>query len=239
MQAVILAGGFGTRLEPVLKKLSTIKPMAPVLGKPFLEYILSFLRKSGVKDIVMCLYYMPEKVTSYFGNGSKFGVDIRYSYEKEPLKSAGALKNAEELLEDDFLLINGDNYFEIDYQKMLDFHKEKKALITLGTTSLENTKTRGICTTLKVENGRVIKEFGKEINAESKEALAGTFIIKKEILKNLKKGAPISLEKDILPKLIASGRVFSKLSSGYYIDIGTPKMYKLFIRDVKKGMIKL
>lgn len=239
MQAVILAGGFGTRLEPVLEELKTIKPMVPVDGKPFLEYIISFLRKNEIKDIVICLYYMPEKVTDYFGDGGKFGVRIRYSYEKEPLQSAGALKNAENLLENNFILINGDNYFEVDYQKLLDYHKKKDSLITMGTTSLENTRTRGVCTTFKTENGRIIKEFGKSITSESNEALAGTFIIKKDILKNLKKGIAISLEREIIPKVISLGRAFSMLSNGYYIDIGTPEMYKEFIKDVDKGVIKL
>lgn len=239
MQAVILAGGFGTRLESILKRLGTIKSMVPINGKPFLEYIISFLRRNSVKDIVICLYYMPEKITSYFGNGSKFGVNIKYSYEKEPLQSAGAIKNAENLLEEDVILINGDNYFEIDYEKLLDYHKEKKALITMGTTSLKNTRTRGICTTFKVENGKIIKEFGKNITSESNEALAGTFIIKKEILKNLKKSVAVSLEKEILPKIISLGRAFSMLSGGYYIDIGTPEMYEEFIKDVKRGIVKL
>ncbi len=239
MQAVILAGGFGTRLKPVLDELETIKPMVPIEGKPFLEYLIALLKKSGITNIVICLYHMPEKITDYFKDGSKFGVNIRYSIEEQPLMSAGALKYAEHLLEEDFLLFNGDNYFEINHKKLFEQHKKTKAFITLGTTDVGTVETFGICNTFYVENGKIILEFGKEVKPKSNEAHTGTFIIKKEIIKNLPENTPISLEKELFGRYLKQGRVVTMFTKGYYIDIGTPEMYEKFKQDVKKGRIKL
>src|SRR3989344_6786845 len=135
MQAVILVGGKGKRLGTVLEKMDLPKPMVPVLGKPFLEYLLSMLKKKGIKSFIFCTGHQADKIKEYFEDGSRFDVDIKYSHEEYPLFSGGALKMAEELLEDDFLVINGDNYHDIDFSALFSFHKNSGSSITIATTT--------------------------------------------------------------------------------------------------------
>ena len=111
MKALILAGGFGTRLKDEVKNVP--KPMASILGKRFLEYQINSLMQYDVKDIILAVHYMANKIKSYFGNGSRFGVKITYSEEKTPLGTAGAIKNAEKFIDGSFLVLNGDSYSEL------------------------------------------------------------------------------------------------------------------------------
>jgi NDP-sugar pyrophosphorylase family protein len=118
MQVAILVGGLATRLRPLTSSLP--KAMLPIKGKPFLEYQVALLNYHNVRDIVLCVGYLKEKIKDYFGDGGKLGVNIQYSEEEELLGTAGALKNAELLLEDEFLLLNGDSYLPVDYAQPLN-----------------------------------------------------------------------------------------------------------------------
>jgi len=141
MKAIILAGGFGTRLKEILK--DTPKPMALVLGKPFLEHQIRFLKEQGITDIIIAVHHMSDKIKSYFGNGLRFGVDITYSEEETPLGTAGAIKKAQKYLDDTFLVINGDSYSDIDLSKLLEFHKSKNSKFTLALTKTKEAEHYG------------------------------------------------------------------------------------------------
>jgi len=121
MKIAILAGGLGTRLGLLTK--DTPKSMVRICGKPFLEYQLELLKKSNLKEIVLCVGYLKDKIESYFGNGSRFGVRIEYSEEEKPLGTAGALRNAENILGDEFLVLNGDSYLAINYREVIEKYK--------------------------------------------------------------------------------------------------------------------
>ena len=131
MIALILAGGIGERLRPITNNIP--KPMVPVNGKSFLQYHIEELKRAGIKDIVLCTGYLSNKIQEYFGDGSKFDVKIKYSIEKKPLGTAGAIKNAEKYVNNTFLVLNGDSYLKIDYNKLINFHKSKKAKLAPST----------------------------------------------------------------------------------------------------------
>src|SRR3989338_1997571 len=119
MQTVILAGGRGTRLSPITNMIP--KPMVTVKDKPFLEYLLLMLKRNSLEKILLCVGYLGEKIEVYFGDGRRLGMEIKYSYEKEPLGTAGGLKLAENLLEEEFLVLYGDSYLDIDYSAFIYF----------------------------------------------------------------------------------------------------------------------
>jgi mannose-1-phosphate guanylyltransferase len=138
MKALILAGGFGTRLGGVLRDVP--KPMAPVLGKPFLEHQIRRLKEFGITEFVLAVHHMSDKIKSYFGNGLRLGVDITYSEEDSPLGTAGAIKKAQRYIDDTFLVLNGDSYFDVDINKLLDFHKSKSSKFTIALTNIKDGK---------------------------------------------------------------------------------------------------
>ena len=127
MKALILAGGFGTRLKDVVKDVP--KSMALIFDKPFLEHQIHFLKKQGIDEIILGVHYMANKIKSYFGNGGKFEVNLTYSEEDIPLGTAGAVKNAEKYIDDTFFVLNGDSYSNIDLWKFLEFHNQKVLFI--------------------------------------------------------------------------------------------------------------
>src|SRR3989304_7577631 len=136
MQAVILAGGEGTRLRPMT--CNTPKAMVPLLNRPFLEHLLDYLKQHGIRDVVLTMGYLPERVQSYFGNGSQFEVRLAYLIERSPLGTAGAVKNAEALLKEPFLVINGDILTEIDLTAMIRQHREIKPKVSIALTPVDN-----------------------------------------------------------------------------------------------------
>lgn len=233
MQAVILAGGFGTRLRPLIKDIP--KPMAPINGRPFLEYLLLMLKNKGIGDFVFCLGYLGKKIEDYFNNGENLGVSIRYSYEEQPLYSAGAVKNAEELLEKDFFVINGDDYLDIDYRRLIMFHREKDALITLATRKRDEENPRS---NLLIGGGLLIEHYGKNENNLGNVAHTGVTVMNKKVLKDIKKGIPLSIEDNLFNIYAKKMKAHIYFEEGYFIDIGTPETYKKFEEDLKKGLVR-
>jgi len=129
MQVVILAGGLGTRLRPLTYKIP--KAMVPIKGKPFLEHQLKILKNNGLNDILICIGYLGEEVKKYFGNGEKWGLNIEYSFEREPLDTGGAIKNAEDRLENEFLALYGDTFLDINYKDLISYSRKKAKLGTI------------------------------------------------------------------------------------------------------------
>ncbi len=236
MKAVILAGGLGKRLKKVVRDRP--KSMAPVLGKPFLEYQIKQLERYNIIEIVLCLGYLAYQIERYFKDGTKFDVNIRYAVEKEPLGTAGALKNAENYLEDEaFLVLNGDSYSEVDITKFIQFHKKKGGRGTILLTRVSQTQDYGL---VKMdENKRITRFLEKpEKTLSSSIVNAGIYLLEPEVLNYIPQGKRTSLEREIFPYLLKKNLpLFGYLTSDYFIDIGTPQKYAQIQEDMK-GIIR-
>ncbi|KKM13014.1 hypothetical protein SY88_00110 [Clostridiales bacterium PH28_bin88] len=222
MKAVILAGGLGTRLRPVVSNVP--KSMAIIAGKPFLEYQVNWLAAQGVCDIVFCLGYMAEKIKEHFGDGAAFGVHIEYSVEDKPLGTAGALGLARHLLSPTFLVLNGDTFLDVLVEQVLGFHLAKEAVLSLVMVQVNDMAPYGEIVT--DDRGKVLTfcEKGRQgaglINA-------GIYIMEKSILDIVPVGQTCSLEEEILPRLLEQGQpVYGFVHKGFFLDIGTPENYK-------------
>ena len=145
MKAVVMAGGEGTRLRPLTSNQP--KPMVPVVGKPCMEHIIELLRTHGFEDVLVTVAFLPHGIRSYFGDGESMGLNIEYSVEQSPLGTAGSVKLASGRLEDTFLVISGDALCDVDLTKLVEFHKEREASVTIGLKSVENPLEFGIVVT--------------------------------------------------------------------------------------------
>jgi mannose-1-phosphate guanylyltransferase len=216
MQGVVLAGGLGTRLRPMTERMP--KCMAQIGGKPFLFHVLSLLRQRGVHDIVVCIGYLGEQISDYFGDGREFGVNILYSQEREGLLgTGGALRLAEGLLGEEFLVINGDTYLDIDYELVYqELAASKKRAVIVASRSI-----RGERSDLQIDDRLVVMRYDKESNGFLGFVNAGVLALKRDVISGLPPGRPISLENDIFPGLIARGDMVAHVTEDVFYDIGT------------------
>jgi D-glycero-alpha-D-manno-heptose-7-phosphate kinase len=231
MKAIILAGGLGTRLKEVVSDRP--KPMALIAGKPFLDHQIHSLREQNVKEIILAVHYMSEKIKSYFGSGNRFGVDITYSEEETPLGTAGAIKKAEKYIDNTFLVLNGDSYSKIDLEKFLNFHKSEKSDATLSLKNCENASHYG---TVIINDNKITNFLEKK---ESLKGLinTGIYLFEPTIFDYISSGKKISLEEEIFPLLARKGNLNGYIQGGYFIDIGRPETYKQFKRDILENML--
>lgn len=221
MQAVIMGGGLGTRLRPLTFEIP--KSMVPVNGKPFLEHQVNHLKESGIKKFLFCIGYLGEQIEEYFGDGERFGVSIQYSVEDKPLGTGGALKNAEDKLEEDFVLVNGDTYNPIDIKEVVEFYntKEKKGLVVLYDNHekiVENNISLG-------EDG-LITAYDKESSAGMTHVDAGVYVFNKSVLSLIPKDKKVSLETEIFQQLIRQKELVGYATGHRFYDIGTLKRFK-------------
>ncbi|HIH14109.1 MAG TPA: NTP transferase domain-containing protein [Nanoarchaeota archaeon] len=223
-QAIILAGGFGTRLKSVVSDVP--KPMALINNKPFLEYQINYLKTQGIREIIIATHYMHEKFVAYFENGEKFGVKVIYSLEPEPLGTGGALKLTKKFIISRFVLVNGDTYFNCDLKLAEACHAKNNAVATIALASVPDTSRFGLVIT--DSKNKIIKfvEKGQRIAGENK-INTGSIILSPEIFNYIPEGK-VSLEKDIYPTLIAEGRLFGVAMPDRFIDIGLPESYEEF-----------
>ncbi len=234
LKAVILAGGFGKRLESVNKDIP--KPMTSICGKPVLEYQVETLKKEGISEFVFIVGYLSDKIEEYFGDGASFGVSISYFCESEPLGTAGALFRME--LTDDFLLCNGDLIFDFSLDKMVDFHCKNNALATLFTHP--NSHPYDSTLVCADENGCVNGFITGKNKPESYQNLcnAGIQIISPELIKLYRIEGAANLDSDIIMPAVQTGRIYSYKSTEYVRDMGTPERLKLVEKDINKGIVK-
>lgn len=222
MKAIILAGGFGTRLKSVIADIP--KPMAPVKGKPFLEYLIYQLKTWGYKDIVLSVGYLKDKIISYFGDGKSLDVSIEYSKEEFPLGTGGAIREAMSRYEDKtYLVLNGDTFYNIDFESLCNFHRVKSAQASMAIASVKDASRYG--SVVMNELGEVIR-FAEKQNKAKGNINAGIYILNRSVLANIPPGT-ISFEKEILPELVHQG-LFGSMQQGFFIDIGVPEDYKKF-----------
>jgi len=227
--AIILSGGRGERLRPLTDKIP--KTLLPVKGKPIVEHAIDNFKKYGIKDIILSLGYKSEKIMSYFGNGKRFGVNISYCIEKEPLGTGGAIKEASKNIKEAFAAINGDNLADFNWHEIEKIHRKNKAKITLALTLVKDVTQYGIA---KLDGERIAEfiEKPKPEEAPSNLSNAGGYIIEKEALNILPEGKS-SIEKDCFEKLAKKGVIFAYIHRGQWFPTDTIEKYKTAKREFK------
>jgi NDP-sugar pyrophosphorylase family protein len=221
MQVFILAGGLGTRLRSKISDLP--KCLAPINGKPFLEYQFDILKRNGISEAVLCIGYLADKIETYFSNGEKFGMKLFYSEENSPLGTAGAIKNAEKYSDNLNLILNGDSILDINYGNALEFHKKKKSDLTIIASYVENISDYG---GMELDNNDKIISFIEKGKPSSGWVNAGLYVCERSLWGLIPEGKNISLEKEIFPKIISEKSCYGYKTEKFFIDIGTPERYK-------------
>jgi len=219
--AVLLVGGLGTRLQPLLP--STPKPLAPVGGRPFLELLVLQLRSQGIHRLVLCTGHGAEQVEEKLGDGRKWDIQIEYSRESRPLGTAGALKLAERLLLQvpEFLVMNGDSFLEFDFRQFLRFHRGHQGLASMAVRKVSDASRYG---TVQLDaSQRVVGFCEKQDTGAPGLVNGGVYLFTCGVLPYLPEG-PASLENDVFPRLLEYG-VYAAEQEGIFIDIGTPEDY--------------
>lgn len=233
MQAVLLAGGLGTRLQSVVSDRP--KPMALVNDKPFMEYLIEQLKKNGITDFVMAVGYKGSIVEDYFGDGTGFDVHITYSYEDEPLGTGGAIKNAtDNILDNAFLVLNADTYYNIEYASLINQFVSSDSDMTIVLRKVSDISRYGM---VVIEDDKVVGFNEKSLEHTEGIINGGVYLLNKRVLDAIPEGK-CSLENDVIPKLIENEyRLNGYINTGYFIDIGIPEDYFRFIEDVTNGIV--
>ncbi|HEY0004591.1 MAG TPA: NDP-sugar synthase [Pyrinomonadaceae bacterium] len=237
MQALILAGGKGTRLRPLT--VYTPKPIVPICNRPFLLYQIDTLKRAGITDITLSLSYQPHKIEQQLGDGSEFGVRIKYTVEPQPMGTAGAYKFAEEMLREPTVVFNGDILTDLDLKAVLREHEERKALATIVLTPVDNPTAYGLVET--EEDGRVRRFLEKpkadEITVNT--INAGTYVLEPGMLDLIPAGENHSFEYGLFPALLERGEPFYAHipQRTYWLDIGTPQRYLQAHEDLLAGRV--
>lgn len=245
MKTVIMAGGKGTRISSVAKDIP--KPMIKIDGMPVLEHEISCLQRQGFKDIIITVSHLGHVIMDYFGDGSKispttgkpFGVNIEYYVEEQPLGNAGALFKIKDRLTDDFLLLNADSVFDVDFNRFVAYHKQKGGLVTLFTHPNSHPYDSGLI--VADETGSVIHWLSKEDERPMfyrNRVNAGLHIISPKILDVEISTTKIDLDRQLLKPLAGSGKIYAYDSPEYVKDMGTPDRYEAVIRDFRTGIVQ-
>lgn len=229
-----MAGGFGKRLAKLHSDRP--KPMVEISGRPVLEYQIENLRKFGITEIIIVVHHMKEKIMRYFGDGSLLGVNISYYEEDKPLGTAGALLKIKDRLGNDFLLINGDLIFSVNFTKMIEFHIEKKALATLFVHPNSHPYDSELVVCDK--NGAVTDWYKNDgVGNYTNCVNAGIHILSKKVLDSTYSESKLNLRADVLEPLIPTGKVFAYRSAEYVKDMGTSDRLRHVTSDVEKGIV--
>ncbi len=221
MKALILAGGFGTRLRTVIN--NTPKVMAPVNGKPFLEYILFSLYKSNIEEVVVSVHYLADHIKDYFGNDYK-GMSLKYSEEISPLGTGGAIKNSLSYLKntDNIVVMNGDSFVNCDLLHIVEKHKSSECSISIVVKKLPVSERYG---TLEIKDHKIVS-FKEKKSEKDCFINTGIYLISSRIFENHHLPDSFSFEKDFLQKEISSLSINAIHTDSFFIDIGIPADYK-------------
>jgi mannose-1-phosphate guanylyltransferase len=237
---ILLVGGFGTRLKPLTNQ--TPKPMLPVGGLPVTEHQLLSAKKAGITTVILATSYLSEVFTPYFGDGSKWGMQLKYAVEKEPLGTGGAIRNAAELIDleaaktahEEFVIFNGDVLSHHSIAAQLEFHRKHQADVTLHLISVEDARAFGCVPT--DQDGRVTAFLEKMDKPVTNAINAGCYIFSPSIISEIPLGKVVSVERETFPNLVNSGRpVFGYNEQSYWLDIGTPAALFKGSRDLVNG----
>lgn len=220
MEAVILAGGFGTRLRQVIHDVP--KPMAPVSGQPFLSYIFEKLNRHGCKHVILAVGYKRDAIQNYFGNQYK-NLSLEYSVEEEPLLTGGALKQAfQQARETTVLVLNGDTFFDVDISKMIKFHHQQHSDVTLAVKELHDFTRYG---TVLFDDTSRITHFVEKRACHKGYINGGVYVMNRTLFDDFAIDK-FMIEKDFLEKYVNDKKFYAFPSDGYFIDIGIPEDYE-------------
>jgi mannose-1-phosphate guanylyltransferase len=234
MQALILAGGEGTRLRPLTSTLP--KPVVPMVGRPFIAYMLDWVRAHGVDDVVMSCGHMAAAVRAVLGDGSREGLRLRYVDEPTPLGTGGAVKYAERLLDRQFLMLNGDVLADLDLTAVVRQHRRTGARATLALVAVQDPSAYGLVRT--GSDGQVAAFVEKPAShaIDTHQVSAGAYVLERDVLELLAAGEPASIEREVFPRLAGHG-LYGCLTDGYWLDIGTPERYLAASFDILEGRL--
>jgi mannose-1-phosphate guanylyltransferase/phosphomannomutase len=237
-KAVIMAGGFGTRLRPLT--MSSPKPMVPVANRPMMEHIVELLKKSGIRDVVSLLYFQPEHITEYFADGSSHGISMGYMLAEADYGTAGSVKNAQQFLDERFIIISGDVLTDIDIQKAVAFHEQNGAAATIVLTRVTEPLQYGIVMT--DAEGRITRFLEKPSWGEvfSDTINTGIYILEPEVLDLIPAKSEFDFSKDLYPLMLQKGMpLYGYIADGYWKDIGNLHEYQLAHDDVLSGAVQV
>ncbi|MES2219126.1 MAG: nucleotidyltransferase family protein [Pseudomonadota bacterium] len=226
MQAIILAGGFGTRLRSVLADVP--KPMAPLHGKPFLAYLLYYLKGQGVTDVALSVHYLREQIEAYFGNSYK-EISIQYAVEERPLGTGGAIIKSLPLTDPSrpVFVLNGDTFLQMDYRAMLVMHHQHGGLLSMALRSVDDCSRYGVVMT---ENN-VITAFKEQGGSYPGLINAGVYLLNANLFRGRSFPEQFSFERDFLFPEVASIKPQAFVVEDYFIDIGVPEDYERAMND--------
>jgi mannose-1-phosphate guanylyltransferase/phosphomannomutase len=238
MKAVIMAGGFGTRLRPLTYNIP--KPMAPVLNRPMMEHIILLLKKFGIEDIIALLYFQPHAITDYFRDGKKWGVHLTYVSAESDYGTAGSVKNAAELLKDRFIIISGDVLTDLNLEKLIQFHQEKRAEATIALSRQANPLQFGVVIT--DDNGKITRFLEKPSWGQvfSDTINTGIYILEPKALDRIPLHEEFDFSKDLFPVMLR-GRapLYGYIAEGYWKDVGNLNEYLQSNFDALSGKLQL
>ena len=233
-----MAGGEGTRLRPLTSNQP--KPMMPVGNRPMMEHTVKLLKKHGFDDIVVTVAFQANAIRTYFGNGSEFGVRMVYATEENPLGTAGSVRNAMDELQEPFLVISGDVLTDIDLAGIVEFHRERKALVTIGLKAMENPLEFGIVITR--DDGSIERFLEKPSWGQvfSDTINTGIYVLEPEVFEYIQPGEPVDFSSEVFPRLLDDGMpMFGYVAGGYWEDVGTLDAYIKAHQDLLDAQVDL
>jgi mannose-1-phosphate guanylyltransferase len=235
MQAVILVGGEGKRLRPLTSTVP--KPVVPLVDRPFISFMLEWLRQHGIDDVIMSCGFLATSVRNVLGDGSGLGIRLRFVEEPEPRGTAGALKFAESLLDERFLMLNGDVLTDIDVTRQIAQHEETGARATLALVPVPDPTAYGL---VHLREDRSVKDFVEKPSSDKIDTnliSAGAYVLEREVLELVPPGRNVSIEREVWPLLIGDG-LYGFPSESYWLDIGTPERYLKGTFDIIEGNVE-
>jgi mannose-1-phosphate guanylyltransferase len=235
MQAVILVGGEGKRLRPLTSTVP--KPVVPLVDRPFISYMLEWLRLHGIDDVVMSCGFLATSVRNVLGDGSGLGIRLRYVEEPDPRGTAGALKYAEALLDERFLMLNGDVLTDIDLTKQIAQHERTGARATLALVPVADPSAYGL---VHMREDRSVKDFVEKPSSDRIDTnliSAGAYVLERDVLDLVPAERNVSIEREVWPLLIGDG-LYGFPSESYWLDIGTPERYLKATFDIIEGNVQ-
>jgi NDP-sugar pyrophosphorylase family protein len=238
MKAMIMAAGVGSRLEPLTCNIP--KPMVPIVNRPAMEHIINLLVKHKIYQVAANLWYLPDKTQSYFGNGSKFGVELRYSPEKDLMGTAGGVKKLESFLDETFVVISGDALTDMDLEVLINRHHQTGAIATIALKEVTDPRQFGVVVINEEGRIKAFQEKPEPAKALSMLANTGVYVFEPEIFKYIPADTIYDFGKELFPKLVEIEAAFYGYKmKGYWCDIGTLNQYRLANYDVLKGLVKI
>jgi mannose-1-phosphate guanylyltransferase len=234
MQAVILVGGEGTRLRPLTSTVP--KPVVPLVDRPFIAYMLEWLHAHGVDDVVMSCGFLATAVRNVLGDGSQYGLRLRFIEEPEPRGTAGALKYAADLLDERFLMLNGDVLTDIDLTAQIAQHEATGAHATLALVAVDDPTAYGL---VRCGEDHAVIEFVEKPSADqidTKLISAGAYVLERAVLDRIPPDRNVSIEREVWPQLVGDG-LYGFAADAYWLDIGTPERYLQGTFDILEGNV--